>query len=155
MRAGKSCLALSLVLSLLQGCAAEGDPFERQARLSNEVGVIYVYRPLASVLGRGEDPYVSIAGRNMGRLRAGGYVKLVVPIGEHKVTAHQSLFLLPSWPRSVEVAVASGSSAYVKVDQRITDVDFSGGASATQQIFIEEVSSTTGQGEIASLRENT
>ncbi|HEY7764660.1 MAG TPA: DUF2846 domain-containing protein [Aestuariivirgaceae bacterium] len=155
MRTANLCLALSLMLSLLQGCAAEGDPFERQAGLSNEVGVIYVYRPLTSVIGRGEDPYVSIAGRNMGRLRAGGYVKLVVSIGEHKVTAHQSLFLLPSWPRSVEVAVASGGSAYVKVDQRITDVDFSGGASATQQIFIEEVSSTTGQSEIATLRENT
>jgi Protein of unknown function (DUF2846) len=155
MRAASLCLALSLVLWLQQGCAAEGNLFERPSGLSSEVGVIYVYRPLTSIIGRGEDPYVSIAGRNMGRLRAGGYVKLIVPIGEHKVTAHQSVFLLPTWPQSVEVAVASGASAYVKVDQRITDVDFSGGASATQQIFIEEVSSTTGQSEIASLRENT
>jgi hypothetical protein len=143
------------VVLLLAGCAAEGRLFERQAALTDEVGVIYVYRPLTSVFGRGEDPYVTIAGERMGRLRAGGYFKKIVPIGEHKVTVNQSLFLLPTWPESVEVAVASASSTYVKVDQRITDVGFDGGATATQQVFIEEVPSPAGQSEIAALRENT
>jgi hypothetical protein len=143
------------VVLLLAGCAAEGRLFERQAALTDEVGVIYVYRPLTSVFGRGEDPYVTIAGERMGRLRAGGYFKKIVPIGEHKVTVNQTLFLLPTWPESVEVAVASASSTYVKVDQRITDVGFDGGATATQQVFIEEVPSPAGQSEIAALRENT
>ena len=144
----------SLIL-FLAGCAAEGRIFERQAALTDEIGVIYVYRPLTSVFGRGEDPYVTIAGDHMGRLKAGGYFKKIVPIGEHKVTVNQSLLLLPTWPASVEVAVASASSTYVKVDQRITDVDFDGGATATQQVFIEEVPSPAGQSEIAALRENT
>jgi hypothetical protein len=148
-------LAVCGVVLLLAGCAAEGRLFERQAALTDEVGVIYVYRPLTSVFGRGEDPYVTIAGQRMGRLKAGGYFKKIVPIGEHKVTVNQSLFLLPTWPESVEVAVASASSAYVKVDQRITDVGFASGATATQQVFIEEVSSPAGQSEIAALRENT
>jgi hypothetical protein len=148
-------LAVCWVVLLLAGCAAEGRLFERQAALTDEVGVIYVYRPLTSVFGRGEDPYVTIAGQRMGRLKAGGYFKKIVPIGEHKVTVNQSLFLLPTWPESVEVAVASASSAYIKVDQRITDVGFDGGATATQQVFIEEVSSPAGQSEIAALRENT
>jgi Protein of unknown function (DUF2846) len=143
------------VVLLLAGCAAEGRLFERQAALTDEVGVIYVYRPLTSVFGRGEDPYVTIAGEHMGRLRAGGYFKKIVPIGEHKVTVNQSLFLLPTWPESVEVAVASASSTYVRVDQRITDVGLDGGATATQQVFIEEVPSPAGQSEIAALRENT
>jgi hypothetical protein len=148
-------LAIGVVLPLLAGCAAGGPAFERRAALSNEVGVIYVYRPLTSAIGRGEDPYVIIAGERMGRLKAGGYLKKVVPIGDHKVTVQQSVLLLPTWPESVEVAVASASSTYVKIDQRITNVDLSGGATATQQVFIEEVSDITGQAEILNMRENT
>jgi hypothetical protein len=146
---------VSALILFLAGCAAEGRVFERQAALTDEIGVIYVYRPLTTVFGRGEDPYVTIAGDRMGRLKAGGYFKKIVPIGEHKVTVNQSLLLLPTWPESVEVAVASASSSYVKVDQRITDIDFDGGATATQQVFIEEVPSPAGQSEIAALRENT
>jgi hypothetical protein len=140
---------------LLASCAAEGQRFQRQAALSSEVGVIYVYRPLTSVFGRGEDPYVTIAGQQMGRLRAGGYFKKVVAIGEHKVMVQQSVLFLPTWPESVEVAVASGTGAYVKVDQRITGIDVDDGATATQQVFIEEVPGYTGQSEILSMRENT
>jgi len=146
---------VSALILFLAGCAAEGRVFERQAALTDEIGVIYVYRPLTTVFGRGEDPYVTIAGDRMGRLKAGGYFKKIVPIGEHKVTVNQSLLLLPTWPESVEVAVASASSSYVKVDQRITDIDFDGGATATQQVFIEKVPSPAGQSEIAALRENT
>jgi hypothetical protein len=91
----------------------------------------------------------------MGRLRAGGYFKKVVPIGEHKVMVHQTVLFLPTWPESVEVAVASATGTYVKVDQRITAVEFDEGATATQQVFIEEVPGFTGQNEILGMRENT
>jgi hypothetical protein len=155
MRALHVCLAVCLAFAHLLGCTPGGSTFQREAGLSNDVGVIYVYRPLSSLFGRGEDPYVTIAGKQMGRLKAGGYFKFIVPIGEHKVTVNQSIFLLPTWPESVEVAVASATSTYVKVDQRITDLDFSSGATATQQVSIEEVSSPTGQNEIAALREDT
>ncbi len=155
MRALHVCLGVCLALTLLLGCSAGGSTFHREVGLTNDVGVIYVYRPLTSVFGRGEDPYVTIAGKQMGRLKAGGYLKLIVPIGEHKVTVNQSIFLLPTWPESVEVAVASATSTYVKVDQRITEVDFSSGAVATQQVYIEEMPSPTGQNEISALREST
>jgi hypothetical protein len=148
-------LAAILAAILLASCAAEGQRFERQAALNSEVGVIYVYRPLTSILARGEDPYVTIAGERMGRLRAGGYFKKVVPIGEHKVMVQQSVLFLPTWPESVEVAVASATGTYVKVDQRITGVEFDEGATATQQVFIEEVPGYTGQNEILGMRENT
>jgi len=148
-------LAAILAAILLASCAAEGQRFERQAALNREVGVIYVYRPLTSISARGEDPYVTIAGERMGRLRAGGYFKKVVPIGEHKVMVQQSVLFLPTWPESVEVAVASATGTYVKVDQRITGVEFDEGATATQQVFIEEVPGYTGQNEILGMRENT
>jgi hypothetical protein len=155
MQASVLRLAICLAALLLASCAAEGPAFQRQTALSNEVGVIYVYRPLTSVIGRGEDPYVIIAGKPMGKLKAGGYFKKIVPIGEHKVTVQQSVLLLPTWPETVEVAVASASGTYVKIDQRVTDVDLSGGATATQQVFIEEVPAPTGQSEILNMRENT
>jgi hypothetical protein len=148
-------LAAVAAALLLAGCAAEGQRFERQAALNSELGVIYVYRPLTSLVARGEDPYVTIAGQPMGRLRAGGYFKKVVPIGEHKVTVQQTILFLPTWPESVEVAVASATGTYVKVDQRITGVEFNEGATATQQVFIEEVPGFTGQNEILGMRENT
>jgi hypothetical protein len=148
-------LAVIVAALLLAGCAAEGQRFERQAALNSEVGVIYVYRPLTSVIARGEDPYVTIAGQPMGRLRAGGYFKKVVPIGEHKVMVQQTVLFLPTWPESVEVAVASATGTYVKVDQRITAVEFDEGATATQQVFIEEVPGFTGQNEILAMRENS
>ena len=62
-------LAMGLAALLLASCTAEGPAFERQTVLSNEVGVIYVYRPLTSVIGRGEDPYVTIAGERMGKIK--------------------------------------------------------------------------------------
>jgi hypothetical protein len=148
-------LALFLGAALLACCAAKGPQFERSSALSSEVGVIYVYRPLTLAVGQGEDPYVTIAGERMGRLKAGGYFKKIVPIGEHKVTVQQSVFLLPTWPESVEVAVGSASGAYVKVDQRFTGFAFDSGTTATQQVFIEEVTGTTGQSEILSMRENS
>jgi len=148
-------LAAVAAALLLACCAAEGQRFERQAALNSEVGVIYVYRPLTSVLARGEDPYVTIAGQPMGRLRAGGYFKKVVPIGEHKVMVQQTVLFIPTWPESVEVAVASATGSYVKIDQRITAVEFDEGATATQQVFIEEVPGFTGQSEILGMRENT
>jgi hypothetical protein len=146
---------LSAAIALaLAACAAEGPRFESASLSSSEVGVIYVYRPLESVIGRGEDPYVSIAGEHMGRLKAGGYVKKVVPIGEHAVTVRQTVLFIPTWPETVEVAVASGGSAYVKVDQRITSIGGENGAAATQQVFIEEVSFDVGQADISKAREN-
>jgi hypothetical protein len=148
-------LAVIFAAPLLVACAAEGPAFERHTELTSELGVIYVYRPLSTFFARGEDPYVTIAGERMGRLKAGGYFKKVVPIGEHKVTVQQSVLFLPTWPESVEVAVASATGTYVKVDQRITNVEFNEGATATQQVFIEEVPSPTGQTEILSMRENT
>jgi hypothetical protein len=155
---GPALSRLSLVVTalLVASCAAEGPAFERTAINSTEVGIIYVYRPLTSVVGRGENPYVYVNGESLGQLKAGGYLEKVVPIGEYKVTVRQTVLFVPTWPESVEVAVASGGSAYVKVDQRVTGFTTEGeGATATQQVFIEEVSNEEGQVEIARAKGNS
>jgi hypothetical protein len=91
----------------------------------------------------------------MQRLKAGGYVSVPVPAGEYNVTARQTLFLIvPTIPKTITVAVAPGSHSYVRVDQRIVDVDRDGGWRAMQEVFIEEVDEETGRAEIASARAN-
>jgi hypothetical protein len=148
-------LALLLAAPLLAGCVAQG-PLYQSAQLSpaRGQGVIYIYRPKGNWVARGENPYVEVGGEGMGPLRAGGYFSKAVAAGEHTVRVRQSLLLMPIWSDSVEVSVAPGGEAYVKVDQRFTKFGADSGVSARQQVFIEEVDSLTGQAEIAETRRN-
>jgi hypothetical protein len=145
-----------LATVLASGCVAQGPKYQ-SAAIDPErgQGVIYVYRPKGNWVVRGENPYVEIGGDGLGQLRSGGFLSKVVPAGEYKVVVHQSLLMMPVWSDSVEVTVADGGSAYVKVDQRYTQFGTDSGVSARQQIFIEEVDSLTGQAEIAETRRNS
>jgi hypothetical protein len=147
-----------ILLSLLaaSGCTAEGERYNpTKASAPGSEGVIYVYRPVDTFLNRGESPFIQIDGRGYGLLKAGGYMRAVLPEGEHRVTIRQTIFLIiPTIPKSVTVAVVPGSRSYVKVDQRITGFGLHGGATATQETSIEEVSVETGQAEIAGMRAN-
>lgn len=137
------------------GCVAQGPKYQSaQIDPARGQAVIYVYRPKGNWVVRGENPYVEIGGEGMGQLRAGGFVSKVVPAGDYTVRVLQSLLMMPIWSDSVEVAVADGGSAYVKIDQRYTKFGVDSGVSARQQIFIEEVDSVAGQAEIAETRAN-
>jgi hypothetical protein len=142
-------------MAFMAGCAAEGPEFQAMKPTIGGQGMIYVYRPKTPIGTRGEDPYIEIAGKDMGRLKSGGNVGLAVPAGEHDVTIRQNLLFIPTIPRTITVAVAAGGSAYVRADQRITELDASdGGARAMQAVFIEEVSLEQGQEEIGKTRGN-
>lgn len=144
-----------VALLALSACAADGPRYDpTRAPAPGREGLIYVYRPEGSLLGRGESPYVQVAGKGYGQLKAGGFIAVKLPEGEYQVTAMQTLFLvLPTIPKSVSVAVVPGSTSYVRVDQRIASVG-SGGAAATQEISVEEVNVETGQAEIAITHQN-
>ena len=90
----------------------------------------------------------------MGMLKAGGYISLTLPPGEHEVTVRQAMLFVPTLWDTVTIAVAPGSVSYVRVDQRVTRVGNAGFFSAMQQVFIEEVSAETGQNEIADTKQN-
>lgn len=137
------------------GCVAQGPKYQ-SAGVTPPRGqaVIYVYRPKGNWVVRGENPYVEIGGEGMGQLRAGGFMSKVVPAGDYTVRVRQSLLMMPIWSDSVEVSVADGGSAYVKVDQRYTKFGVDSGVSARQQISIEEVDNLEGQAEIAETRAN-
>lgn len=148
-------ILFSILMISLAACTAQGERYEKAAARA-DTGTIYVYRPLGKWNGRGENPYVNVAGKLLGRLFAGGYVAYAVPAGEHRVEVVQSLLFLPVWPKGLEVAVAEGSSTYVKVDQRITSIggEDGGGVTARQEVFIEEVDEVTGQAALAKSRLN-
>jgi hypothetical protein len=141
---------------VLSGCAAEGERYNpAELPPPGRSGIIYVYRPADNILQRGEAPYITIAGKSYGQLKAGGYIRAVLPEGDYQVTALQTaLLIVPTIPRSVSVAVVPGSRSFVRVEQRISSIGGSGAMSATQEIGIEEVDPDTGQAEIARTRLN-
>ena len=145
------------VLALpLAGCAAEGARYQPDgiARPRGS-GTIYVYRPLSPLGVRGEDPFVSMAGKSYGRMRAGSFIAGTFPEGEVDVTVQQSLLLIiPTIPKTVTITVVRGSTSYVRLNQTIDKVGLDGGASVMQSVEIEEVPSEVGQAEIAQARQN-
>jgi hypothetical protein len=145
---------LAFTAALLAGCAASGDGFAPVTAAKGN-GVIYVYRPLGEVLGRGEDPYVQLGTGLPRRLRAGGYVAFEVPEGVHTVRAFQNMLFLPTIPFFITVEVPAGRASYLRLDQQVTKLGSSaGGVRAMQQVTMEEVNTTTGEAEIADTRAN-
>lgn len=140
----------------LVGCAAEGARYQPNGLVgAKNSGTIYVYRPLTQLGLRGEDPFVSMAHKSYGRMRAGSFIAGTFPEGEVDVTVQQSLlFVVPTIPKTVTVTVVRGSQSYVKVDQVIDSVDVSIGASVAQSIEIEEMPVNIGQAELAQTRQN-
>lgn len=145
---------IAMLALLATACTADGPAFQPLAQRPAGQGIVYVYRLEGKALGRGETPYIEIAGKNMGMLKAGGYMSLTLPPGEHDVTVRQAMLFVPTIWDTVTVAVAPGSVSYVRVDQRVTRVGNAGFFSAMQQVFIEEVSAEEGQNEISDTKQN-
>ena len=147
---------LQLLTLPLAGCAAEGARYQPNGVVgAKNSGTIYVYRPLTELGLRGEDPFVSMAHKSYGRMRAGSFIAATFPEGEVDVTVQQSvLFFVPTIPKTVSVTVVRGSQSYVRVDQIIDSVGVSGGTTVMQTIEIEEVPFNIGQAELARSRQN-
>jgi hypothetical protein len=147
---------LHLLTLPLVGCAAEGARYVPNGVVgAKNTGTIYVYRPLTQLGLRGEDPFVSMAHKSYGRMRAGSFIAGTFPEGEVDVTVQQSLlFIVPTIPKTVTVTVVRGSQSYVKVDQIIDAIGVTEGASVSQSIEIEEMPFNVGQAELAQTRQN-
>ncbi|MGB8314900.1 MAG: hypothetical protein WCE69_10490 [Aestuariivirga sp.] len=140
----------------LVGCAAEGARYQPNGIVgAKNTGTIYVYRPLTQLGQRGEDPFVTMAHKSYGRMRAGSFIAATFPEGEVDVTVQQSmLFLVPTIPKTVTVTVVRSSVSYVRVDQLIDTVGINDGAAISQSVEIEEVPYNIGQAELAQTRQN-
>ncbi len=147
---------MQLLTLPLVGCAAEGVRYQTDSVVpAKGSGTIYVYRPLSKLGVRGEDPFVSIARKSYGRMRAGSFIAVTFPEGDVDVTVQQSvLMLIPTIPKTVTVTVIRGSQSYVRVNQTIDSMSMTGGANVTQSITIEEVPFDVGQAELAETRQN-
>jgi predicted small lipoprotein YifL len=130
---------LGLMAMSLSACTAKGPAYRPDsAEPTATTGVIYVYRPGGTVTTRGESPFVTIAGKSYGAIKAGSYIAANLPEGDVKVVVQQSMFLLvPTIPRWVTVTVVAGGTSYVRVDQKISGADFSGGVTVNQSITID------------------
>lgn len=146
----------------LLGCTAQGArfmsgsaPAESSPLKAANTGTIYIYRPLGTSVTRGESPFISVARKSYGKLRAGGFIRVDVPEGDVDVAVQQSVFVMvPTIPRIITVAVVAGTESYVRVDQKIDDTSFQDGVAVNQSIDIEEVPGDIGRAELAQTREN-
>lgn len=144
-----------LVALLLSGCVSPGDVTSSLAPngTSGRAGTIVVYRPEGTVMTRGEPPIVSIGGKRYGSLLAGRYFEARVPEGEITVTAQQAVLLIvPTIPKSVDVAVIASAPTYVRVDQVISSTGLDGGVTVNQQVSIREVQPEEAQADLAKLK---
>jgi hypothetical protein len=131
-------------------------PAESSPLRAANTGTIYIYRPLGTATSRGESPFISVARKSYGKLKAGGFIRVDVPEGDVDVAVQQSVFLMvPTIPRIITVAVVAGTESYVRVDQKINDASFQDGVAVSQSIDIEEVPAETGRAEMAQTRENS
>lgn len=148
--------ALGFLLAGVAGCTAKGPAYQPANIVpTSSTGVIYVYRPSGTVATRGESPFVSINGKSYGAMKAGAYIAAAVPEGNVKVTVQQSVLLvLPTIPKSVDVAVVAGTTSYVRVDQNIIDAGVTEGVTVAQEVAIEEVTSEQAQQELETTRLN-
>jgi hypothetical protein len=148
--------ALGFLLAWAAGCTAKGPAYQPANIVpTSSTGVIYVYRPARTVATRGESPFVSINGKSYGAMKAGAFVAAAVPEGSVKVTVQQSVLLvLPTIPKSVDIAVVAGTTSYVRVDQNIIDAGVTEGVTIAQEVAIEEVTSEQAQQELETTRLN-
>ena len=141
----------------LAGCAAQGARYTPNSLVgATNSGTIYVYRPLTELGRRGEDPFISMAHKSYGRMRAGRLIAGDVSRRARWTSRFQQslLFLVPTIPKTVTVSVVRGSQSYVRVDQVIDAIGVTEGASVTQSIEIEEMPFNVGQAELAQTRQN-
>jgi hypothetical protein len=75
----RSVMALIFGLTLVYGCAVQGNPFDKAAVPPGE-SVIYVYRPYHYAASLLRPPVT--CGEDMARIGPGGYHVFIVPAGE-------------------------------------------------------------------------
>ena len=76
---------LSLLVVLVNGCQATGEKYEEVQSEANK-SMIYIYRPNIGIKGKASEyPEVFINDTSLGVLRAKGYMKQELPVGQHEI----------------------------------------------------------------------
>lgn len=119
---------------LLAGCSvATGKQFARHPTPTENEALIYIYRP-HTLVGNADKPDIRINQASIGTLYAGGFLRTMVPLGQHTLTlTKDSKGRQWSYPdRSVKLPIIRSGVVYL----RYTPTMRSGGYSGNQQIII-------------------
>jgi hypothetical protein len=117
-------LLVSALCLALGACATvAGGPEFKPVPAGADKGVVYVYAP-GHFSGYGESPVVAVDGKEVDKLNAKGYMAIPVSAGKHTITMHSVLVGVKLGGRDVPVSVASGGSAYVRIDRKFDSLAF-------------------------------
>ena len=108
--------ALLTLVVLLSACGASGPVYQPAPQAAPSQAIIYVYRP-KTLFNWGGSPGVHLDGKLMFDIRAGGYVKLDVTPGPHRVEVKGRLLLDDWYPGPVgrEVNAEGGKTYYLRI----------------------------------------
>ena len=89
----KRLVAGVVAFLVVSGCGASGQSFRAQgAKPARDQALLYVYRPSTVVgIANADVPFLHLDGRRLGRIRIGGYLRIPVSPGRHKLTTTESL----------------------------------------------------------------
>lgn len=121
------------------GCAGDGpgEPF-RPAMIGPDQGVLYIYREAEGVLGGSGPVRVTMDDASIAELRAGRYIAIEAPPGEHFVRIEHE------GEAVARCRISAGDSVYL----RVTVGSFG-------RLVVETVDSAAGQREISRTRIGT
>ena len=89
---GRARSFVLLTAAALTACGASGPQFLPELiRTGSETSTIVVYR-LSQSVGRAYTAEIVLDGKTMGRLRDGGYIRSVVPPGQHVIEIDKAFF---------------------------------------------------------------
>ena len=127
---------IAALCTLLAACQTAGGPNFKPVAAGSGKGVIYVYA-LGGFGGYGESPVIEVDGKRVGKVQSKGYLAIPVRAGTHKVTVRSVLIGVPFFGKDVSVKVASGRSAYIRVDRKFDSMSYS--SSGAVPIYINDV----------------
>jgi Protein of unknown function (DUF2846) len=86
-------VAAVLALTLLTACGATGTSFKPEVdKPQGNRALIYIYRPDTIIgVANADVPFIHLDGRQLARIRIGGYLAIPVTAGKHKLATTESV----------------------------------------------------------------
>ena len=108
-------LLITAALAFLSSCGAGGAKFSGLEKPAKDTAQVYFYRP-SSFLQSGNYPNIIINDKKIGELKTGGYLKVVLPEGEHTAWfTGDNVFTWIHKKRGVKLNLEKGKTYFYKL----------------------------------------